>query len=540
MSQLKKVFEEADEKYRLLTKIPEEFLSTPQEFRKRSEKLITTYKTECSVSENKHNESLAACLDTKEKKNKEINNDTKEKIRDLRDKRDKDLKISRKNVVKKLTKQQDLVFSFAVMILAIILLVLAVLMHLGFLINPKNPEGVVVRTKIAKAEEDYKFWSNPEWGDLEKVKELENKIKTLKSTEFDKSESFSIFVRKGGIQLVITIILLYGLIYLYIRKILLFNSHKKLIKSYSVDSSDHDNTSQAIKIDPDEDTDADAYYQEIAFKRRMKESDINVDSDKPPIATSVTPLPPTDTGSRVDRDPDSIPVVELMRICNDNPEEGISLIDNMSSESQQTDCTVLAKFLAYQMLATKPFIEAKIPLSSNPEEFMRGSQSDTIELCEKALEQIVKFESGNVTFTMWEKDNFKKSNPDNDPDDKTRADAVCTILDRLQPGRVQEILGRTRLSFFGVTRIGSVPGLNVNETVASESISCLQDILFEFPKVIRSVIAFEVKEKVVNGAKIVCCRVFEQATSESPKEDPGQCLGVLHLCEDGTCSYEVY
>ena len=58
MSQLKKVFEEADEKYRLLTQIPEEFLSTPHEFRKRSEKVITTYKTECSVSENKLNETL--------------------------------------------------------------------------------------------------------------------------------------------------------------------------------------------------------------------------------------------------------------------------------------------------------------------------------------------------------------------------------------------------------------------------------------------------------------------------------------------------
>jgi len=134
MSQLKKVFEEADEKYRLLTKIPEEFSSTPHEFRKRSEELITTYKTECSASESKLNESLAACLDTKEEEIKEINNDAKEKIQDLRDQRNGELKISRKNVVKKLTKQQDLVFSLGVMILAIIL-VLAGLVGLGFIIT---------------------------------------------------------------------------------------------------------------------------------------------------------------------------------------------------------------------------------------------------------------------------------------------------------------------------------------------------------------------------------------------------------------------
>jgi len=44
-----------------------------EKLRKRFEKLTTTYKTECSTSENKHNESLTTHLDTKEKKIKEIN-----------------------------------------------------------------------------------------------------------------------------------------------------------------------------------------------------------------------------------------------------------------------------------------------------------------------------------------------------------------------------------------------------------------------------------------------------------------------------------
>ena len=273
---------------------------------------------------------------------------------------------------------------------------------------------------------------------------------------------------------------------------------------------------------------------------KLKNIDSELSNDLTDFIHSTTPLPPTDIGSQVDRNPDNIPVAELMRICQDNPKEGISLIDSMSNETQQTDCIVLSKFYAYQTAVSKPFIEAKIPLSSTPEEFTRGSQSDTIELCEKALEQILKFESGNVAFTMWEKDNFKKGNPDINTDDKTRADAVCTILDRLQPGRVQEILGRTKLSFFGGTRIGSVPGLKVNEIVGPKSISCLQDILFTFPKVIRSLIAFEVKEQEEHGFNIVSSRVFEQVTSKRPEEDPGQCLGILNLCEDGTCSYDVF
>ena len=726
MSQLKKVFEEADEKYRMLTKIPEEFLSIPHEFKKRSEKLIITYKTECSVSESKHNGSLAACLETKEKNIKEVNNDTKEKIQDLRDQRNGELKISRKNIVKKLTKQQDLVFSLGVMILAIIL-VLAGLVGLGFIIA--GLEG-------------------------------------LADSKSSESEFFSIFMRKGGIQLVITIIFLSGLIFIYIRKILLFNSHKELINSYSAGSSDKDVTSadtdtycqekkpemnadfnkpsiptpttslplpltsdsnseeaqrvyeqgirmfedgqkqealeaflKATDIDPNcvdacvalarcfHAIDAEKYSDQVmqfaeqafkaapnnhkarnilsvahfkkgkmawdaknwqeatlCFKRsyqiepsqqtlagfgycaenadelgtfadvceaRLKEQSddhgarfmlgrtfVNMaikDLSEPdktlrnteylrraeeqlttflasdPVsadgnywmgvifsmtgrldeaANNVIKLKDIDpekskdladlihvpaTGSWVDRDPDSIPVAELMSICKLYPKEGITLVDRMSRESQQTDHIVLAKLVAYQTLATKPFIEAKMSLSSNSEEFMRYSQSDTIELCENAIEQITKIESGNADFKIWKKDEFE----DSDLTPKQRADAVCTILDSLQPGRVQEIRGRTRLSYFGETRIGSVPGLNLNEIVGSESISRLQDILFEFPEVIRSVIAFEVKEKVVNGAKIVCCRVFDQVTSKRPEEDPGQCLGILNLCVDGTCSYEV-
>ena len=52
--------------------------------------------------------------------------------------------------------------------------------------NPewKQHQRAVIKEKIAKAEESYGFWSNPEWGDPKKAKELENKIKGLKSTKF--------------------------------------------------------------------------------------------------------------------------------------------------------------------------------------------------------------------------------------------------------------------------------------------------------------------------------------------------------------------
>ncbi len=53
--------------------------------------------------------------------------------------------------------------------------------------NPewKQHQRAVIKKKIAKAEENYEFWSNPEWGDPEKAEELEGKIKSLKSTGYD-------------------------------------------------------------------------------------------------------------------------------------------------------------------------------------------------------------------------------------------------------------------------------------------------------------------------------------------------------------------
>lgn len=53
--------------------------------------------------------------------------------------------------------------------------------------NPewKQHQRTVFKKKIAKAEEDYEFWSNPEWGDPEKAKQLVKKIKDLKNTKYD-------------------------------------------------------------------------------------------------------------------------------------------------------------------------------------------------------------------------------------------------------------------------------------------------------------------------------------------------------------------
>ncbi|ODS30985.1 MAG: putative cytochrome c [Candidatus Scalindua rubra] len=53
--------------------------------------------------------------------------------------------------------------------------------------NPewKQHQRAVIQEKIAKAEESYEFWSNPEWGDPEKAKELENKIRGLKNKKLE-------------------------------------------------------------------------------------------------------------------------------------------------------------------------------------------------------------------------------------------------------------------------------------------------------------------------------------------------------------------
>ncbi|MFQ5715224.1 MAG: multiheme c-type cytochrome [Candidatus Scalinduaceae bacterium] len=54
-------------------------------------------------------------------------------------------------------------------------------------LNPewKQHQRAVIKEKVAKAVESYEFWSNPEWGDPERAKELEDKINGLKSKRLE-------------------------------------------------------------------------------------------------------------------------------------------------------------------------------------------------------------------------------------------------------------------------------------------------------------------------------------------------------------------
>lgn len=233
-------------------------------------------------------------------------------------------------------------------------------------------------------------------------------------------------------------------------------------------------------------------------------------------------------------DADSMPVAQIFELCDIDPRKALSIIDSMTTPV--VDLVELARFRAYTMAALKPFMDAGIPWHAEPSDLIRASESDTVDLCEKAVQMISKFESGNIPLYYVDAEVFRGANPEDDQE-KKRGDAICTVLESLRPGRVQTIRGATKISYFKPCRVGEVPGFRIRDALSEEEISRVVDVLFQAPAPIGSLLATEAVTKL-NGSTLIKSRAFREVTRERPAADPGVCVGILSIGADGTHFFE--
>jgi hypothetical protein len=62
---------------------------------------------------------------------------------------------------------------------------------------------------------------------------------------------------------------------------------------------------------------------------------------------------------------------------------------------------------------------------------------------------------------------------------ENHVDGIASVLERCRPGRVQEIIGNTKMQYFGVERISTLPKLN--REIHPEELRPFFNIFFNFP-----------------------------------------------------------
>jgi hypothetical protein len=143
----------------------------------------------------------------------------------------------------------------------------------------------------------------------------------------------------------------------------------------------------------------------------------------------------------------------ILNLCEMNPDAGLELIEQAIKKKPQlalNPFTKFAKAIAYgskglfNLLRSKPGID----WTTFDEEELRGKLGVTdthLDYLELALQEIREMEKINPKA-------LKVFVTENELG-RAKVDAIATVLERCRPGRVQELLGKTKLFYFGPSRV---------------------------------------------------------------------------------------
>jgi hypothetical protein len=124
------------------------------------------------------------------------------------------------------------------------------------------------------------------------------------------------------------------------------------------------------------------------------------------------------------------------------------------------------------------------------------------------------------------------------PDDRfgeSSMDDVCIVVERLFPGKIQEVLGWTKIFYFGIDRIGFVPGLK--DQIPHALLMTLLKTRFQAGEIVRSAVAISYKKRGRDGPGYVDFYMCRLLYGETPTIGEAQIEGTLRLREDSTFTF---
>ena len=222
---------------------------------------------------------------------------------------------------------------------------------------------------------------------------------------------------------------------------------------------------------------------------------------------------------------------KIFNLCESDPNSGLEFIKKTISENPVLESYAflkLCKVRAYQIkgvqpLRDKPWVKVG---TVEPEElrlYINDENLNYLELALSEIRQIEDLDQEVVGTLYW-------------AEADTQMDAMACILERCRPGRVQQILGKTKLLYFAVDRIKTVPGLD--ERISPEEARSFRDVPFSFSSIVKSVIALEIGRDA-KGRKYIHYMLFGKVFDDfGPGETCGDAeVGTIYLFDDGTFAY---
>jgi len=210
-------------------------------------------------------------------------------------------------------------------------------------------------------------------------------------------------------------------------------------------------------------------------------------------------------------------LAKIMNLCEDNPDIGLDLINLWWNDLKKESNPIVkwAKFLAYGSKGLFSLVrrlkleseELEIPTWEGWEFKEKLKLNDNhLDYLESALIELKEIEKIDPSFV-------EKVGTEEEPLGKVKVEAVALALERCRPGRVQELLGKTKLQYFGAERIKITNDVLTQKPIDDRELHEFLDIFFEFPSIIKSAVVIH-KGIENDGRKSIWIQLFEKVFNE--------------------------
>jgi hypothetical protein len=145
-------------------------------------------------------------------------------------------------------------------------------------------------------------------------------------------------------------------------------------------------------------------------------------------------------------DPFEDTLQEILRGSQEEPEKVLAFVEGLSLELRNKAVIGFARFMALRVLALGDFLGTNELSTAAGDELLGRMDQKSMRYAVLALEQVSELERlhpGYIESLVEDGVRFAEE----------AVDDVCTLVERLLPGKIQELLGWTKLTYFGVDRL---------------------------------------------------------------------------------------
>lgn len=221
-------------------------------------------------------------------------------------------------------------------------------------------------------------------------------------------------------------------------------------------------------------------------------------------------------------------IQEVFQLCDSDPDAGLELIEKMIESSPELESNPLVKFAkatAYlskglrQLAKRQPWIDFTV-MDGEELRNIYGITDMHLDYLEKGLQEIKEMEEIDPEVLEM----FGEG----------KVDGMALVLERCRPGRVQQILGKTKLKYFGPKRILVTSSV---ADISREDFGIFGDVFFTFHSIVRTALLVGLG-KDCKGRKYVMVGLCERTPDNAfPGETIGEQLGLeglIYLFDDRT------